>query len=236
MPRPEDRVLDYRPGGQPAASRAYGIRKRIERRVDRKVKLWRAAQRRTDQFREGACVGHGWINELMALPTSVYITDPNAYALQAYREMQFLDIWADTPPAEGTSVHAGWELMRNRGFITEAYWAEDTDEVIDSLCSIDGGPVVVGTKWYDSMYETRPSGLVEIGGSVVGGHCYLLTGYHPKLHLPHESGPVEAIRFRNSWGIGYGYRGDAWITVEDFDARLAPGAELCVPVKRVRTP
>jgi hypothetical protein len=127
---------------------------------------------------------------------------------------------------EGTSVLAGAKIAQQRGYIERYWWAFGIDQVIDTLVGF--GPVVIGIPWYDSMYTTRPDGLVEVGGRMVGGHAITLTGFERRgFGSPRRA--REVVRWRNSWGLGYGLRGDGFIAVEDLERLLADRGEACVP-------
>lgn len=62
-----------------------------------------------DQLNEGACVGFSLSRALSLMNRSRY----DGFWL--YREAQKIDPWDDTPPAEGTSVDAGCQILKNRG-------------------------------------------------------------------------------------------------------------------------
>lgn len=231
---PTERVLDWRSEHDPR-SRAYPVRAAIGT-VERRKKFWRAHRQRLDQGREGACVGYAWTAELMATPRIVVPPNPQHYASSLYREAQRHDEWPGEN-YEGTSVVAAARIIRDRGLITEYRWAFGIDDVIDTLCAPyrdGGGPVIIGIPWLDGMYQTRPSGLVEVNGRVVGGHALLCTGYHPGIRLRGEGWfqRHEVIKWRNSWGKGYGRNGDGYIRVTDLANLLANNGEACVPQGR----
>lgn len=202
--------------------------------VPRQKRLWRAGER-LDQGREGACVGFAWTAELLARPNEVRVPDSDKFARELYREAQRLDVWPGEA-YEGTSVLAGAKAAQKAGFIGEYRWAFSIDEVIDALVAI--GPVVIGIPWYENMYETRPSGLVEVGGRLVGGHAITLTGYHPGMRIRGEGWwkRHEVIRWRNSWGEAYGRGGDGFITPDALERLLSDDGEACIPTQRWTRP
>jgi hypothetical protein len=212
-------------------SRAFPIREALPAQIVREKTLWFTPKPVIDQGREGACVGFGWTNELRALPVECVFPDPTAFALGLYKQAQKLD---DQPGENysGTSVLAGAKACQALGFMTGYRWAFSIDDVIDAL--VAQGPVVLGIPWYDSMYRTRPSGLIDVSGKVVGGHCILATGYSPKQRFLKEglSKTFEVIRLRNSWGPTYGNGGDGWIRVSDLAALLKDQGEACIPMGR----
>lgn len=187
-----------------------------------------------DQGREGACVGFAWTNELIASPLpdpKTDITKAQRYALNLYREAQRIDEW----PGEnydGTSVLAGAKIVKGAGLIKEYRWAFNIDDVKDTV--IQHGPVVIGIPWYESMYDTRKSGLVEVGGPLVGGHALMVFGYHPAMRIRGEGWNERhrVFKWYNSWGPSYGKRGYGYVRYEDLRDLLKEWGEACVPMSR----
>jgi hypothetical protein len=234
-----ERALDWR-SFHDERSLDYPVREVLPPTVPRRKRSWQAHKQRLDQGREGACVGFGWTAELQAQPSVVggpggQIAGQTAqyFATWVYRQAQQVDDWPGED-YEGTSVLAGAKVVQGQGFIDQYRWAFSIDDVLDALVEI--GPVVLGIPWFESMYETRPSGLVEVDGRLVGGHCITLTGYHPRMRLRGEGWTrrFEVCRWRNSWGEMYGRKGDGYILVEDLERLLwgRYGGEACIPIDR----
>ncbi len=182
-----------------------------------------------DQGREGACVGFGWSHELAAQPHVVKdITDASAQAI--YKRAQELDEWAGEQYS-GTSVLAGAKAVQEKGLLTEYRWATSVDDVLRTL-SVHG-PVVLGVDWYDSAYTPRPSGLLDLSGRVVGGHCILARGIILSGRLRGEKALGEpVVRLRNSWSGSWGRSGDCFLRASDLERLLRAGGDACVPVRR----
>ena len=221
-------ILDWRPGHDPR-SRDFPFRSLVAQPVAPRVRRWKPGVV-LDQGAEGACVGFGWTGELLASPrraeSKVTAARGNRFALDVYRRAQIIDQW----PGEdysGTSVLAGAKVMQERGFISSYRWCFGIGDVRDAL--ILEGPVVIGVPWFESMYTTIGDAEVSVEGDQVGGHCILLTGYHP-AHPRYDG--REMYRWRNSWGPDYGDGGTAWIDAADLAALLADGGEACVPIGR----
>ncbi len=213
-------------------SQQYPVRE-VLGAVDERPRRWQTGEV-LDQGREGACVGFGWTGELLASPRpDPYCTADtgNRYALDIYRRAKQLDAW-DGELYDGTSVIAGAKAIVERGHVAEYRWCFSIDDVRDAV--IAEGPVVIGIPWLSGMYGTRPSGLVEIDGGVVGGHCLLVTGYHPSMRLRGEDWHerFRVFRWRNSWGHSYGIGGDGFVRYEDLRDLLADYGEACVPMTR----
>lgn len=183
-----------------------------------------------DQGQEGSCVGHGWTGELVSSPRP-FKTAPehgHEFAVNLYSRAKVLDEW----PGEdysGTSVLAGAKAVVEKGFMGSYRWAFGVEDVRSAV--ISEGPVVIGIPWRQGMYEAS-NGVVSVTGNVVGGHCLVLTGYNPRARLVGQPGYHEIFRWRNSWGLGYGLNGNAFIKIEDLAGLLYGGGEACVPQDR----
>lgn len=185
-----------------------------------------------DQGNEGACVGFAWTHELAAAPVQVKGVD-DGFARGVYRDAQKVDEW----PGEnydGTSVLAGAQTVVTRGYMDEYRWAFGTDDVLRTLGYF--GPVVIGIKWYDSMLQPAPNGLLEVTPGDFGGHAILVRGVSLKARLDGQRGTAPVVRLRNSWGRDWGVDGDCYLRVEDLDSLLMDGGEACVPVERKAGP
>lgn len=233
---PQERKFDWVPRFD-ERSRNYAIRSLLTPVAPRPV-LWRASKWRLDQGREGACVGFGETAEILSTPMAGKFEDIQAaeqFARDLYLAARRVDEW-EGEEDNGTSVLAGMKVLTAAGWFSEYRWCfsvEDIKLALTSFARKGGGPVVIGIPWYDSMYETLPTGLVKVEGSLVGGHCILLTGYHPSMRIGNER--LEVFKWRNSWGPTYGRNGDGYIKVADLAALLADNGEACVPIGRKTT-
>jgi len=212
-------------------SRKYAIRPLLEKRtIEKRPVMWQEGIV-TDQGSEGACVGFAWMNEMLATPVAPANQPPaklaNSLAYSYYREAQKIDQW-EGEDYEGTSVLAGAKIMQQNGYIQQYRWCFSIDDIRDAV--ISEGPVVIGIPWYSAMYETGPNGLVKIGGSNVGGHAIVITGYHPSMLI--NGRRQEVFRWRNSWGSGYGIDGSGYIRYNDLSKLLKESGEACVPMLR----
>lgn len=228
-----DPRLDWAPTHDPA-SRNFSARAAIGE-VPEEPRTWKLGPI-LDQGWEGACVGFGWTAELLASPRPDPYATPdvgNAFARSVYQDAQRIDEWPGED-YEGTSVLAGAKTIKSRGYIDSYRWCFSIEEIRDAV--IAQGPVVIGIPWYSDMYQTRPSGLVEVGGDLVGGHCIMVYGYHPGMRITGENyfTRYRVFRWRNSWGTEYGPNGsgNGLIQYEDLRDLLAEWGEACVPIGR----
>lgn len=213
-------------------SRAFGVRAALPETVVRRRHRWDPLKTPLDQGNEGHCVGFGWSMELGGSPVRIKgINDQFGHALFYGAQVQDRRMGYNWP--DGASVLAGAKEVTDRGFLAEYRWGFGIDDVIDTV--VAHGPVVLGIDWTDGMYSTRPSGLVDTSGSVVGGHCITVFGYHPRLRLAGEGWlkRFEGLWWMNSWGPTYGKNGIGFITAESLDGLLKNGGEACVPVHRL---
>lgn len=212
----------------------FPVRAVMASTVEKQPKLWTPPKFALNQGWEGACVGFGWTGELIGSPfPDPYVGEDlaNLYARGYYRRCLQIDEY-EGEADEGTSVLAGAKVAQEREKIDEYRWGTSIYDLRDAVISI--GPAVIGIPWYSDMYETRPSGLVEVGGDLVGGHCIYIYGYHPSMRILGEDyhERFEVFRWRNSWGPEYGKNGSGLIRLEDLRDLLAHWGESCIPITR----
>lgn len=224
------RVFDYVPR-LVDANLNYLIREAIPRRADWNRSAWWTAGPITDQGSEGACVGHGVVQEYLSSPVRGRLAPhqprnhaANLLALSVYNRAKEIDEWEGVD-YDGTSVRAGLLVGREKGWWNGFYWAKNLDDVLIALQTPEeegGGPVIIGVEWREGMYKTSPGGLVVPGGPVVGGHCLLITGFSPRYRMSSwsKNGAQPMFRWRNSWGPDYGKNGNGYITPEHLDEVL----------------
>ena len=212
-------------------SRSYSVRPILDKRkIEIKRVMWDEGVV-LDQGSEGACVGFGWMAELLAAPAQPKqqpeVSSANRIAQEYYKRAQKIDEWPGEN-YEGTSVLAGAKIVKEEGFISGYRWCFNIEDIRDSV--ISEGPVVIGVPWRKGMYKTANNGLVQITGPVVGGHCLTITGYDPAMKIGNNT--YEVFRWRNSWGTEYGINGSGYIKKVDLEKLLAGTGEACVPIGR----
>jgi hypothetical protein len=181
---------------------------------------WKMFHRPLDQGAESTCVGHGWRHWMVCAPIiQVRAKDP-PYAVQIYDLATRADEWTGNEGDRdfGTSVRAGAQVLRSMGYIESFHWAFTVDEVIRWLQF--GGPLVLGTDWFRSMFETDDEGILRVDerSGLAGGHAYVLNGYDVKRGL------FDGI---NSWGPDWGNKGRFDIPAEGLRLLLERAGEAC---------
>ena len=170
-------------------------------------KVWRPGPV-MDQGQTSECVGYG-CRFLLAAEPVVWPTSITASKL--YTMARGLDEF-DDEATKGTSVRAGLQALELLGFISAYYWARDVEQVAEYI--LTRGPVIVGTDWLTGMNEVDAKGFARATGRNTGGHCYV--GHRCNFK-------EEWIGWQNSWGKGYGIRGQFKMSFADFDKLLKRG-------------
>ncbi len=198
-------------------SLAFGITD-IETRPPRSYS-WAGAANVLDQGREGACVGFSWAGELGARPVVLSADDDRGREL--YLEARAVDQAEGRYWPEGASVLAGAKAVRAAGHMDSYRWAFGADQLATAVSWT--GPAVIGISWHEAMYRPDPDGTIHPDGNIVGGHALIVRAYSLRL---------RRFTLRNSWGAGYGLRGDCYLSHADMAALLADAGDACVPIRR----
>lgn len=192
-----------------------------------------------DQGSTSACTGNARTYDLasspnpLRYPSSKQLLD-EAFAQQLYNRARQLDEWPGED-YEGSSVLGALKAAVDQGFIGEYRWAFDIDDMYQALAHVGG--VVVGTTWFNSMFDPQPNGLmvVDPASGSAGGHSY----YFRRIAVTHdhkreilgkgvEIRDVPLLGLRNSWGLGWGHKGEAWMWGDDYRNHLWDGGEQSV--------
>lgn len=146
-----------------------------------------------------------------------YLDSSDAYFL--YRKAtQFDDFSWTFPPIDGGSSGLGVaKALHKLGLIESYSWTFDFDTF---LAAVQRQPVLVGTVWPDSLFDPDWFGTIRVTGSLdAGGHEYLVRGVNFRRQM---------FRIRNSWGAGWGIKGDAYIPFDDMKKLLAAQGDCTV--------
>lgn len=180
--------------------------------------MWRGGPQRLDQGQHGYCVGFAAANWEQNRPTYTPVT--NQTGIDLYMACKKVD---GMPGVEGTYDRALMKVLVSQGRVSTYHWAQSSAELKDWILST--GPVLVGTNWYEGMFDPDTGHVIHLTGSVAGGHEYLVRGYdHAR----------DAYRIRNSWSANWGDNGEAWLRAADLGRLVfAEGGDACAAVEKV---
>lgn len=170
----------------------------------------------TDQGQTPRCVGYGCRDWLTCDPNDYKKSSPTPLAL--YRAAQKLD--GIPGKHDGSSVRAGLQALQARKLVASYHWATQIADVRDYILGF--GPVIVGTSWYETMFQPDTQGRVSIGGAVAGGHCWLVIGYASHTRL---------FTGQNSWGPTWAMGGLFTISENDLSRLLSEQGEAAAALE-----
>jgi hypothetical protein len=176
--------------------------------------VWWGNQGKTPQ-----CVGYAWAHWIADGPITHIGVQPPISPTLIYQQAQLVDEWPGTN-YDGTSVRGGAKYLNTSGKISNYYWAYDIETLINTILQL--GPVVVGTNWYYNMFYPNSDGVISIGGSLAGGHAYVLNGIDTINKL---------FRIKNSWGQSWGKSGHAFISFADMTRLINENGEICLAIE-----
>ncbi len=172
-----------------------------------------------DQGSTPQCVAYAWTHWLEDGPITQPGPGPIIQPQLLYDECQILDEWPGED-YEGTSVRAGAKALQTRSLIESYHWASASNPIPDLVdCLLYCGPVVVGTEWFEDMFNPGADGFLDVSGPSVGGHAYKLDGVNTKRAF---------FRIKNSWGRDWGNHGFAFVSFEDLERLLKNDGEACL--------
>lgn len=154
-----------------------------------------------DQGAWGHCVGFGVAGFGNAAPIEDRLTNNQGHALY-YKAKE-----NDGEPGQenGSSVRSGAKSLQDYGYINSYAFTYDLDEMKQWILTT--GPLIVGTVWLSDMTYPDTQGFVRGSGRLMGGHCYLMTGYDPA---------TDQFTFVNSWGTKFGAGGKFYMGAQDW--------------------
>lgn len=191
-----------------------------------------------DQDQTTACTGNSRAYDLAGTPRPA--KQPNgklideAFAQEIYTLAKKLDEFTGED-YEGSSVLGALKAAKKLGYVGEYRWAFNIDDMCRGLSTL--GPVVVGTTWYNSMFEPRPNGLIDISpdSGEAGGHAYYFRAIYVSEsyksfllgHGENRNG-VPLLCLRNSWGRSWGRHGEAYMWPDDYERYLMKDGEQSI--------
>lgn len=203
-----------------ARDRHYALRKVAPKNPVATHRHWRTSTV-LDQGSTSQCVAYSWSAFLEASPLR---TRQHLSMEDLYMAARRVDEW-EGEDYDGTSVRAGAKILQTEGHLAQYLWATRVDEVANWILAAHGGPVVMGTDWYDGMFHPDSKGLVRLTGSVVGGHAWLVYGFNADTGMFHA---------QNSWGMHWGKKGRFRIRMEDLETLIQAQGEACTATEMAK--
>lgn len=187
--------------------------------------LWPHLAPVLDQGNLGSCTGNALAQLLNTAKfknvRTRYLTED--VALRLYSKATALDDepGAYPPDDTGSSGLAVAKAGVSFGYLSGYRHAFGMAHFLDA---IQQQPVIVGTTWYDGMFEPDARGYIKPSGDVAGGHEYLVLGANVRWRY---------VTILNSWSASWGRKGRALIHFDDFASLLADQGDVTVPIGRV---
>jgi hypothetical protein len=188
-----------------------------------------------DQGEVGSCTGNAAIGCMATglyhatyTPDALYSLDESG-ALGCYSAATKLDTYPGQyqPTDTGSDGPAVAQALKNAGMIS-GYTHATTGK--DARLALGEGPIIVGMKWYNSMFEAGPDGrmTVDRNSGLAGGHEIVFD-------------KIDALKgqawFTQSWGPSFGVERDgipgrAWFDLDDFEMQVNDqgDATIFVPI------
>lgn len=175
-----------------------------------------------NQGQEGQCCLYGATHRRNSTPKKLRPPMTNQLQLRDwYHDVQHADPWDGCdwgrqcprrpgPDYGGTSVHSTMVYGRDQGWWSSFWWVgAGSGDVLGDIVKANQrvGGIVYGLPWLQSMFQPRPSGLLEVdrGSRTAGGHCVYGPAVRLKMRLRGEwTGTKEVVVFQQSWGEDYG--------------------------------
>jgi papain like protease len=183
-----------------------------------KEKVWQLPPHLLNQGSTNSCVGHACAHFILTAPIMSHSVDPIALW---HRAQEIDEFPGNEGTNSGTSVRAGFGVLREKNLITTDYrWAANADEALRFI--LTRGPVVVGSKWYPGM-GSPANGVMRLTGDPGStGHAYLLFGFSPDQ---------DAFMMANSWGPGWGIDGCAFLRYDALDQLMQQEGVVCSAIE-----
>ena len=154
-----------------------------------------------DQGKTGHCVGYAFAGFGISLP--VFDDWNNDMGEKIYYAAKIID-W-EPNQEDGSNSRSGVQAFTQFSNLSNYAFATSIDDIIVWLLTT--GPIVGGTNWYDDMFSPDSDGLVKIGGSIAGGHEWMISGYDKT---------TRRFLCTNSWGDSFGIGGQFYIGYDDY--------------------
>jgi len=152
---------------------------------------------------------------------------------ELYHACQLVDEW-EGEDYDGTSVRAGFKVLREVGYIES--WQNAFDVEVAARHILTTSPVALGVSWFTSMFYPflhRGESFIKVdkNSGNAGGHAILWVGLN--LDKNCYCGGKGAARLINSWGASYGDAGKVWICLKELSDLIKENGE-CVTSRELK--
>ena len=253
----QGRILDRRPPKDREHERKYPFKLQagatispFEKILD--VEFIRREHRdEYDQGREGACVGFSQSIMMSILNRRMYD------ARWLYAQAQQIDEWPETPPEEGTSLRAAFDILRTKGHcrvyagqtkppsmsdgIAANRWTTYVDEIRGAI--LMGIPVNLGINWYrqfsnpeqrprldDNGRQIREFGILRYDWWIGAGQFWGRVDGGHAITIVGNSDRRQAFGLMNSWGDSYPFI--VWLPYAAMERLFAEDGEAGIVTDR----
>jgi hypothetical protein len=179
--------------------------------------LW-SCERVLNQGTQPYCVGYAWAGFGNAMPVFADLRNSDGDAL--YYAAKEID--GEPLKENGSCTRSGAEAYKKIGRIQTYAFTTSMTNIKNWL--VTHGPVIVGTSWYNTMFEPDSDGFVYPKGELSGGHECLIIGYNPQL---------DVFTFLNSWGDAWGINGRFKMHAKDWAGLLEDQGDAVVTLDMV---
>jgi len=179
------------------------------------TKVWDRKIPVLDQGDLGSCTGNATVGVLGTEPFYTALTPVQRKALDEAEAVRIYSLATQLDPFDGDypPTDTGSDgLDAAKAAVKLGYLSgyQHITSIAAAQTAILSGPFVVGTNWYEGMFNPTSAGEVKISGAVAGGHEYECFGYNAD---------TDRWMFWNSWGTSWGQSGAFWMSGKTF-ARL----------------
>lgn len=171
-----------------------------------------------NQERTGHCVGFSGAAFGIASPVNQMYN--NEIGHKFYYMCKEID--GEPTSEDGSYVRSMAKVLKNIGRIEAYAFAFSIAEI--NWWLMNRGSVIAGTIWTEGMFKPDAENMIHVTGSVQGGHAYLLIGIKIVNGVP-------CYVIQNSWGDAWGVKGQAYISIADFELIFKYNGEAMTAVE-----
>lgn len=173
----------------------------------------------------GSCTGNAALGALgtgalydAVVSKQIAFTEDTAVGI--YSDATVLDPFPGTykPTDTGSDGLSVAKVLQQRGYISGYQHALSMEA---ALTALQDNAIIIGVNWYSSMDIPDRNGMVAVGGTVRGGHEFVVDGIDVVL---------KRVWCTNSWGTSWGLNGTFGMSWDDFGRLLREEGDATVLV------